>query len=160
MYHSIYLDEHETVDVSLHFKASHRLASLHRYNITMCMHISWHSIDTLLTHRNIVYGSGLLHRESILVAYGAPQHQLSSCTGGTGNEEWGMKVYFLITETFLCSLHCYTFRQPESECLSKICQIPGPINIIQSPTKLWNTKALKCIIPDSSVLADRESKLP
>ena len=65
----------------------------------MCMHISWHSIDTLLTHRNIIYGSGLLHRESVLVTYGAPQHQLSSCTGGTENEEWGMEVYSLIAKT-------------------------------------------------------------
>ena len=66
----------------------------------MCMMcISWHSIDTLLTHRHIVYGSSLLYGESILVTYGAPQHQLSSCTGGTGNEEWGMEVYSLIAET-------------------------------------------------------------
>lgn len=97
------------------------------------MRISWHSIDTLLTHRHIVYSSGLLHRESILVTYGAPQHQLSSCTGGTGNEEWEWKFILSSLKHFLCSLHYYTFRQSESERLSKVCQIPGPTNT-QSPT--------------------------
>lgn len=120
--------------MSLHFKASHRLASLCRNKMLQCVCV-FHGIPLILCLRtDTSYTVAVFSTER---AYWSPMglHSTSSAAAqveqGTKNGEW--KFILSSLKQFLCSLHYYTFRQPESERLSKVCQIPGPTNI-QSPT--------------------------